>query len=279
MSGAKLKRRLFAFCVLQFAVALSCASPEERASHSLAATQAFNQGVKAFNAQQFADAIPFFDKAIEHDDQFADAFYARAACKHYLKDSQAALSDLNEALRVRPDYLDAYALRGVVYYETEQWDPAYEDFNYVLQKKPKDTQSLLGRGAIALKKNQLATAQHDLGLFLKLRPEDPLAPRLRKLLSSLSADSNGVASSSEDEEEPEGQTPRPKGVTQRKNVSATSQRLGEDLFTNSHQLSDTFTRKVIRGERAEAVGDINAVRQAPPTTDSSDSGVQIVEPK
>jgi len=48
------------------------------------AIQPFNEGVKRFNAQQYEEAISYFDRAISHDAYFAEAYYARGACQHAL---------------------------------------------------------------------------------------------------------------------------------------------------------------------------------------------------
>ncbi len=249
-------------------------SPALAKNPSPGAVEAFNRGVEQFNARQYPQAQAFFDKAVERDPQFAEAFYARAGCKHYLQDPQGSLSDLNEAIQVKPNYWDAYALRGAVWYEQEQWDPALQDFDVVLRHRPHDAQALLGRGVIALRQEHFETAQHDLRLFLKLRPDDPLAPRLRKLLNSLADDFRESAQASE-----EGAAEsRPVGTPVRKTVSATSQRLAEDVFMNSHQLSNTYGRKVMRGENAQAVGDIRSNSTVPAPDAPSRGDVQIVEP-
>src|SRR5438128_1463396 len=86
------------------------------------AIQAFNSGVKFFNAKEYEAAIPHFDDAIAGDADFAQAYFARGVCKYYLKSSDGALLDMNEALRLKPDYIEARALRGAISYESDQWD-------------------------------------------------------------------------------------------------------------------------------------------------------------
>jgi tetratricopeptide (TPR) repeat protein len=257
--------------LISFMVALLAMTP--LGAKSLASIEAFNRGVQYFNARQIEEAMPYFDKAIEHDEEFTEAYYARAACKHARKDMQGAISDLNKTLRLNPDFVDAYAMRGAIYYESEQWDAALEDFNAVLKRHPRDPQALLGRAVISLKKDQLDTTQHDIRLFLKVRPDDPLAPRLRRLLASLSKDEEKGGGEGEEAATP--QRPAASATARvRGTPSPKSKQLAEDLFTGFHQLSDSYGRKVLRGERAEAVGDINAVRPSQP----SGQDVQIVEP-
>src|SRR5262245_55755783 len=54
-------------------------------ARSQSAVRAFNEGVTAFNAKQFNQAIPHFDDAIAADSNFTEAYFARGACKYYLK--------------------------------------------------------------------------------------------------------------------------------------------------------------------------------------------------
>jgi tetratricopeptide (TPR) repeat protein len=229
------------------------------------AVNAFNDGVKAFNAKQFNEAIQAFDKAIYNDNEFVEALFARGACKYYLKSFDGALMDLNDALRLKPDYSEARALRGALNYERDQWDDALDDFNKVIAANPKDAQSLLGRAVILLKREKLDDAARDFKAFLAIRPDDPLAPKVRQLLASLKgsapakaapaarATSQGTASA-----EAAPRRPAP-------NVRALSpeeiQALAESLV--SHRSTNSYNQKVLHGERAEATGD----------------SPQIVEPK
>jgi tetratricopeptide (TPR) repeat protein len=246
---------------------------------SAMAMQAFNQGVQRFNARQYQEAVPFFDQAIEHDAEFAEAYYGRGSCHYYQKNIDAALSDLNEALRINPDFLDACALRGAVYYGAEQWDAALADFNFVLSHRPTDAQSLLGRGVINLKKDRLKSAERDFRSFLRLRPDDPMAPQLRKLIASLTREQTAASEeNTTDQSNSQNETGANPATSGSRRVSADSERMAEELFLKSHQLSDAYSRKVLRGEHAEAVGDIHTDQSTPATDATSGQGVQIIEP-
>ena len=275
MKNEKLKINVFTFLIFNFAFVLSAQA--DSTHHSALTMQAFNQGVQLFNAGQFQAALPYFDQAIDHDGEFAEAYFGRAACHHALQHQQAAFSDINQAIRLQSEYVEAYALRGVMLYEAENWDAALVDFDYVLQRKPSDAQSLLGRGVISLKKDHPSAAERDFRQFLKLRPRDPMAPKLRQLLTSLDQDTRR----STPQAAPEGYAGEgAPGNPEPRRVSAASERLGEQLFMSHHQLSESFNRKVLRGEHAEAIGDIQSEPSAPPMKETpSNQGVDIVEPR
>jgi tetratricopeptide (TPR) repeat protein len=270
------KRHAFLLCNLVL-LGASCAF-----ARSNAAIKAFNQGVKAFNARQFNEAIPAFDDAISSDPDFVEAYYARGACKYYLKSMDAALMDLNDTLRLKPDYVDARALRGALNYETDRWDDALEDFNAVLTKKPNDAQSLLGRAVILLKREELKGAARDFKAFLRIRPDDPLAPKVRQLLASLK--SAGSAEPPAREAESASRTAPPASHAVHRPAAREKalthedlQRLADSLM--GHSMTESYSRKVLRGERAEAVGDIHSATGDSNSSRPADEAPQIVDPQ
>ncbi len=236
-------------------------------ARSSASIRAFNEGVKYFNTKQFNEAIPRFDEAISGDAEFADAYFARGACRYYLKSMDGALLDLNEALRLKPDYGEARSLRGAVNYESDHWDDALEDFNAVLEKNSRDAQSLLGRAVIFLKRDKLDAAAQDFKGFLRVRPDDPLAPKVRQLLTSLRRPPSEHMTS----------VSRPSASPREALSAADLQRLADSLL--NHPLAESYGRKVLRGEKVEAVGDIHSVPGVPADQKNPQTGVEIVEPQ
>jgi tetratricopeptide (TPR) repeat protein len=251
-------------------------------ARSNTAIKAFNQGVKAFNAKQFNEAVPAFDEAISADSEFVEAYFARGACKYYLKSLDGSIMDLNETLRQKPDYVDARALRGAVYYEMDQWDNALEDFTAVLAKTPRDAQSLLGRAVILLKREDLDGASRDFKGFLRVRPEDPLAPRVRQLLASLKR-VGGAEKPPVEETTGENTAQQPahsaphRPAAAHAPTSADLQKLADSLL--SRPLSQSYERKVLRGEQAQVVGDIRSVPGMPAQRKAPDESPQIVDPR
>lgn len=243
MSAGSKQMRLLAMAILLGVSGGWCMERPEGGTHSYSAQTAFNKGVQQFNAHAFEKAIPHFDDALEHDADFAMAYYARGACYRELHRNDKALSDLNDAIRLYPTLLDAHSLRGVIRYDGQQVDAALEDFNYVLERRPRDAQSLLSRGLLYFNQDRIEPAKDDFRIFLKLYPSDPIAPRLRKLLASLTP--GRKVPSAPVTEVPAGRPPSP---------SPNSQQLAAELLLNAHELSETYNQKVIRGERAQAVG-------------------------
>jgi tetratricopeptide (TPR) repeat protein len=142
------------------------------------------------------EALRDFDKAIELDDNNADAFYDRgfiytlredhvSAIKDYdaairLNSSDAsslnnrcwsraiighlrlAMEDCNAALRLRPNFADARDSRGFTYLKLGQFDLAIADYNAALSVVPHRADSLYGRGLARRKLGQAAAGNTDI---------------------------------------------------------------------------------------------------------------------
>ena len=54
------------------------------------------------------------------------------ACRRLGK-TEKAIADLDQAIRLKPDYADAYENRGLVYYDLKQWDRSIKDYDQMPQ--------------------------------------------------------------------------------------------------------------------------------------------------
>ena len=65
--------------------------------------------------KQYAEAISDFDKAIDLNKDYAEAYNNRGLVKYDLKHYDAAIEDYGKAIELKPDYALAYNNRGVTY--------------------------------------------------------------------------------------------------------------------------------------------------------------------
>ena len=59
----------------------------------------YNKGQKLALSRKYSEAVKAFDKAIEEDITFADAYYERGVCYHKLGDYHREVSDINTAAK------------------------------------------------------------------------------------------------------------------------------------------------------------------------------------
>ena len=61
----------------------------------------------------YQGAIADYDRALELNPQFAQAYYNRGNAKRTLKDYQGAIADYDKAIELNPRFAQAYYNRGV----------------------------------------------------------------------------------------------------------------------------------------------------------------------
>lgn len=86
----------------------------------------FYRGYAKLSLEKPMDAVEDFTAALSLVET-ADAYYQRAVAYRKLRQFNSALSDLNQALRLRPAFAEAYFLRGVVKAEMGQKEDGIAD--------------------------------------------------------------------------------------------------------------------------------------------------------
>jgi lipoprotein NlpI len=95
------------------------------------------------------------------------------------KESDRALPDCNEAIRLNRSYAAAYLNRGNVYLSTSDFEHALEDFNEALRLDPKNAWAYTERGNLYKNKGDADRALADLNESIRLDPSYALARFLR----------------------------------------------------------------------------------------------------
>jgi tetratricopeptide (TPR) repeat protein len=271
------------FKVIALGSVLFCAATaaeavvERPATKSSSALRAYNQGIKHANEGNCRAAMPYLDQAISDDRDFGDAFYARGYCRQQMKNFESASMDLSDAVRLSPGLLDARSLRGAVRLELDQTDAALEDFEYVLARKPTDATSLLERGVISLRREDADAAIRDFKAFVKHHPDHAATPQVRKVLASLGG---APAPASPRASAGRPSAPRQEGAAPSagsSRVSAEAIRRAQALLSGQNTLSEQIGRKVLRGERAEATGEMRTPSR--PGVQKEEPEIEIISPQ
>ncbi len=120
------KSRFLSFSLIVFFI-LNISCRENNASHY------FKNGSAKYQLENYKSAIEDFDKAIELENDYIDAYYVRALCYGNLKKYDKAANDFNKVIELNPEYKDAYINRG--YYVLEKkgdFQGAISDYNKFL---------------------------------------------------------------------------------------------------------------------------------------------------
>ena len=77
------------------------------------------QGIEAYEIEEYIEALDAFDEAAEADPNNADAYFHRGVVKAKIKQYKEAFKDFNQAIRLDPEH-KSYSKRGVLRKELKQ---------------------------------------------------------------------------------------------------------------------------------------------------------------
>ncbi len=140
-------------------------------------------GNKFYYKRRFDDAIKLYTEALELNEDNIVACNRRGNIYGLLAAQQKnipiaesnrrqALTDLDKALRLNPNYADAYGNRGFVYYCAKNFSAAIKDFDKAIQLNPLDAQNYTYRG-LCYRQTDIAKATADFDKAVELLPNNP----------------------------------------------------------------------------------------------------------
>jgi len=142
-----------------------------------------------WNKKQESDkAIADCNQAIRLEPNDTNAFFNRGYAYKAKGRYDRAIEDYDQAIRLNPNHADAINNRGNTYNSKGQYDRAIEDYNQAIRLNPNYATAFYNRGASWARKNDLQRALADFKKFSELSPSDPDGPkaveRVKKALSN-----------------------------------------------------------------------------------------------
>ena len=80
-----------------------------------------------FHKKSYSKAISDFNKAIQLNQQYANAYNNRGLTYFHKKSYDKAIDDYNKAIQLNPDFAVAYNNRAHAYYQKKAYTKARED--------------------------------------------------------------------------------------------------------------------------------------------------------
>ena len=110
-----------------------------------AAERFYSQGLAQLSRDDYARALPYFERAVESDPNYAEAWYQAGFCYGMLGRANEALRASKQAARLRPDWPDPYVNIGASSFALGSYKDAAEAYRQALKldEKP-DTYYALG---------------------------------------------------------------------------------------------------------------------------------------
>ncbi|BAY23782.1 TPR domain protein [Calothrix sp. NIES-2100] len=137
-------------------------------------------------------ALQDYNQAIELDPQYAIAYYNRGIVRDDLSDEQGALKDYNQAIELDPKYVNAYINRGIVRKNLGDKQGALQDYNQAIALDPKDADAYYNRGNLRKSLGDKQIALKDYNQAIALNPKYALAYYGRGIVRNDLGDKQGA---------------------------------------------------------------------------------------
>jgi tetratricopeptide (TPR) repeat protein len=142
-------------------------------------------GDKVLAAEDYSEALKHYDGAVDPRNPDSLNLYRRATSLHAVGETDRALSDYGDAIRVDPNNSLAYLGRGVLLATRKRaYNRAIEDFDKVLVLQPDNVDALIARGNAYSQIGDNGRALADLDRAIQLAPENPQAYVVRGLANN-----------------------------------------------------------------------------------------------
>ena len=103
-------------------------------SYTQSAKNYFKLGNDKLDSNNFNDAIEYFNKALEIDSLYTDAYFNRGFAKLWIEDYKGSWHDNSKVIELDSNYLNAFLNRAEASRELGQYESALSDLNFVLLK-------------------------------------------------------------------------------------------------------------------------------------------------
>lgn len=120
-------------------------------------------------------ALVDLTQAIRLDPNAAQAYHERAAAWLQKRDVERAVADCEEALRLDPQYVPAYITRALARSSQGDQDQALADLNEALRIDPENPLAHQHRAFVRNQQGNYEQAVGDLNEAIRLDPQDPMA--------------------------------------------------------------------------------------------------------
>ncbi|MFW5891956.1 MAG: tetratricopeptide repeat protein [Bacteroidota bacterium] len=158
---------LFALCFFSFHAISQPPSVEEIDESRFH----FNEGVKFGINNEFENALESFQKAIDKNPLFAQAFLYKGLTEIELAQYEQAIKNLTISIELDPYFSDqAHYFRGLARYYQGNFSEAIDDFSIAIRMNP-DYAAFYQRGKANLEMKEYERSLQDFEIALRLKPD------------------------------------------------------------------------------------------------------------
>ncbi len=129
---------------------------------------AYRTGLSLLKQGRWQDALPFYDKTIQLDPDYAQAYVDRALVYISMNQPDRAVQDATKAITLNPESIYAYLNRSTAYYLMHQSEKVIDDANKTISLNPATVDAYVNRagGYLQLGKYQEAIADYNKAMVI-----------------------------------------------------------------------------------------------------------------
>ena len=132
----------------------------------------FRRGLDAQNNKQYDDAIDWYTRTVELNEQFFWAYNNRGLVYHHKKEYEKAVADYDKAIAINPEDAMVYYNRGIFYQDMKKYGDALADYDKAIELNPEYARCYCNRGVIHNEMGNYQKALDDYNSAIKFAPED-----------------------------------------------------------------------------------------------------------
>jgi serine protease Do len=114
----------------------------------LISLEVFYTGLLFLLSNDYHKALSYFERVIEKNPNYADAYFCIGYCKSELGNYTEAIEAYKQAIRINPDYAEAYFNLGVNYDKLGRYTEAIETFKQAIRINPDDAEAYYSLGVV-----------------------------------------------------------------------------------------------------------------------------------
>jgi tetratricopeptide (TPR) repeat protein len=152
----------------------------------------YNRGLARKAKGDVEGALADYDEAIQLNPDDADFYNARGAARYGNGDLKRALADYGEAIRLNPDHAFAHYNRGLARKAKGDVEGALADYDEAIQLNPDDADFYFYRGVARYENEDMEGALADYGEAIQLNPDYANAHYNRGLIRKAKGDVEGA---------------------------------------------------------------------------------------
>lgn len=134
------------------------------------------RGLAYDRKDDYENAISDFNQAIRLKPDFAVAFYSRGLTYHSKVDNNRAIADFDRTVRLDPDFVEAFSARGNSYRRTGEYGQAIADYDHAVRLDPNAVEAFLDRGLTRFYQGNVDAALRGIRKSVALVPGLPYPP-------------------------------------------------------------------------------------------------------